>query len=789
MLGYGFEYDALGNIIKITYPMGKYKEFKYLSGNKVEYKNEVGKLYAYTYRSFGSSDHKELMHVKPPISSASVSIDRDVIGNITSLEQNGVVKSRIYYPGTDRVEYKYGWDEPYTYYSYYLNGNLKKESNGLYWKEYYYNKINKVSKVKYSTPYTPTEKYNYDLNLNLSSVLIGGINNYYKYDGNDNLIKEGVSVDNIKLAVDYEYDGNDYLNRIKYPDAVDQYVDLHPDAFGRPTKMHPLASINGYHSNGLIEDIYYANGIFTINSLDNRLRPNRSLIFKEETGKVLSNRSYNYDATNSLTEIKEYAIDGVFDRKFSYDALDRLLTAKGPWGDGVINYDSKGNISSQKIGNSILKYDYAYLNRLSSISGYKSYNFKYDGWGNVISNGRHNFRYDNAKNLRCINKIENSRGRLCKESLGIAYSYGVNNQKVVKNNQGEKTYYLYSRSGNLLVEYRPKQAELKQYAYAGGKLIAKRTVWDSQLDLDRDGQLDATETNQRPSSYIKTAEKLVFYHTDLNGSVIASSSHHHPRNGKPAYGNIVWSETYTPYGERQQDSIYAKENQIWFAGKQVDDESGLLYFGARHYDPVIGRFMGVDPVAPDPSNIHSLNRYAYANNNPNKYIDPDGRVAETIWDIGNVVFDIGKITAGYATGNDQWVDDGTVDLAVDSAAMLIPVVPAGVTKLRHVDEVATKGGSKLPIYDARTLKRMGEDAFHNFPASFEKSILSQKPIVRSNGRSEFLQQGTINGKEGVFHITTDKGGEVMRHRAFIPQNDWARYSKRWELPGIDGIAK
>lgn len=101
----------------------------------------------------------------------------------------------------------------------------------------------------------------------------------------------------------------------------------------------------------------------------------------------------------------------------------------------------------------------------------------------------------------------------------------------------------------------------------------------------------------------------------------------------------------------------------------------------------------------------------------------------------------------------------------------------------------TKGADKLPIYDTRTLKRMAEDAFHNFPTSFEKSILSQKPIVRSNGRSEFLQQGTINGKEGVFHITTDKGGKVMRHRAFIPKSDWARYSKRWELPQIDEVAK
>jgi hypothetical protein len=36
--------------------------------------------------------------------------------------------------------------------------------------------------------------------------------------------------------------------------------------------------------------------------------------------------------------------------------------------------------------------------------------------------------------------------------------------------------------------------------------------------------------------------------------------------------------------------------------------------------------MGIDPVEFKEDNIHSLNRYAYANNNPYKYVDPDGRV-------------------------------------------------------------------------------------------------------------------------------------------------------------------
>lgn len=45
----------------------------------------------------------------------------------------------------------------------------------------------------------------------------------------------------------------------------------------------------------------------------------------------------------------------------------------------------------------------------------------------------------------------------------------------------------------------------------------------------------------------------------------------------------------------------------------------------RYYDPIIGRFYSNDPVGFKASNPMMFNRYAYANNNPYKYIDPDGR--------------------------------------------------------------------------------------------------------------------------------------------------------------------
>ena len=64
-----------------------------------------------------------------------------------------------------------------------------------------------------------------------------------------------------------------------------------------------------------------------------------------------------------------------------------------------------------------------------------------------------------------------------------------------------------------------------------------------------------------------------------------------------------------------------------FTGKERDNETGLDYFGARYYSPAQGRFTSVDPknASADPADPQSWNGYAYARNNPLKYVDPDGR--------------------------------------------------------------------------------------------------------------------------------------------------------------------
>lgn len=114
------------------------------------------------------------------------------------------------------------------------------------------------------------------------------------------------------------------------------------------------------------------------------------------------------------------------------------------------------------------------------------------------------------------------------------------------------------------------------------------------------------------------AGTATYFHNDISGSPLAATD---------AAGNLLWTENYKPYGEKLTRSPASSGNRIGFHGKQHDDGTGLSYMGARYYDPVLGRFMGIDPVGFQEDNLHSFNRYTYTNNNPYKYVDPDGNYA------------------------------------------------------------------------------------------------------------------------------------------------------------------
>ncbi|HOV47372.1 MAG TPA: RHS repeat-associated core domain-containing protein [Anaerolineae bacterium] len=62
-------------------------------------------------------------------------------------------------------------------------------------------------------------------------------------------------------------------------------------------------------------------------------------------------------------------------------------------------------------------------------------------------------------------------------------------------------------------------------------------------------------------------------------------------------------------------------------GQWEEASLGFYDYGARPYDPALGRFLQADTLVPEPGNPQSLNRYAYTLNNPLRYTDPSGHFA------------------------------------------------------------------------------------------------------------------------------------------------------------------
>ncbi|MCP5006429.1 MAG: hypothetical protein GY941_21195 [Planctomycetes bacterium] len=137
---------------------------------------------------------------------------------------------------------------------------------------------------------------------------------------------------------------------------------------------------------------------------------------------------------------------------------------------------------------------------------------------------------------------------------------------------------------------------------------------------------------------VTAIERVTYYHNDALGSPVAATNKD---------GNLLWREAYKPYGERIKDEA-AGSNNRWFTGKQEESDFGISYFGARWYDSNTGRFMGIDPVGYTSKNdIMSFNRYLYANNNPYKYVDPNGEFIFTAIAIASFAY---SAYDGYQSG-------------------------------------------------------------------------------------------------------------------------------------------
>jgi RHS repeat-associated protein len=84
---------------------------------------------------------------------------------------------------------------------------------------------------------------------------------------------------------------------------------------------------------------------------------------------------------------------------------------------------------------------------------------------------------------------------------------------------------------------------------------------------------------------------------------------------------VASQQEFDPWGKVRSGGI--SQTTINFTGQRLDG-TGLLYYHARMYDPLLGRFVSADNIIPNPANPQNLNRYTYVGNNPVNHTDPTG---------------------------------------------------------------------------------------------------------------------------------------------------------------------
>jgi RHS repeat-associated protein len=248
-------------------------------------------------------------------------------------------------------------------------------------------------------------------------------------------------------------------------------------------------------------------------------------------------------------------------------------------------------------------------------------NFTYDADGNLSSDGRWNYTWDAENRLIGMQSLSGApSGSLL--NLSFVYDYqGRRIQKTVSTN-----------NGSYVVEY------TDNYAYDGWNCVATLNsslglinsfMWGSDLSGSMQGAGGVGGLIE--VSYYGSTTTNCFVGYDGNGNVSALVN--------AADGSVPAQYEYGPFGEViRATGLAAKLNPFRFSTKYDDDESDLLYYGYRYYNPSTGRWLSRDPIGEK----GGLNIYAFTGNNLITQIDSDGR---GIVDCLKALADLAKWTA------------------------------------------------------------------------------------------------------------------------------------------------
>lgn len=159
-----------------------------------------------------------------------------------------------------------------------------------------------------------------------------------------------------------------------------------------------------------------------------------------------------------------------------------------------------------------------------------------------------------------------------------------------------------------------------KYVYdADGQVLIRRDAGSATLFLG-DGELKETGGVLKGTRYyddlgVRTGAGFTWTVPDRSGT---------SQTALDAATLSISTRLVDPFGVPRQTATGWTGGDRGFVGGRPTAGTGLTRLGAREYDPALGRFLSVDPVI-DPADPQQLNAYAYANNSPATFTDPDGR--------------------------------------------------------------------------------------------------------------------------------------------------------------------
>jgi len=266
----------------------------------------------------------------------------------------------------------------------------------------------------------------------------------------------------------------------------------------------------------------------------------------------------------------------------------------------------------------------------------------------------------------------------------------------------------------------------------------------------------------------EAGEKVTFYHHDHLGSVVIATDEN---------GGLEWKREYEPYGK----PLYNGDKSVaGYTGHEYVAESGLNYMKARWYEPELGRFLSPDPVQYQPGNPTSFNRYAYANNSPYMFVDPDGRAGE----FAALRYTLGVIAVDAATA-----DPSDVAAPVKGAGYLGAVVGTAIGGSLYwagnkiINGPDTQGTPPGGGEDPNNKKDRYENPGHHDPSGRGPNTYNSSKSVLPKNHQQLWRDSRL-GQDGNRWTKVGSGKKANFHRF---QNDG---NGNWHWNGsTNGVTK